>query len=74
MLNISLKNQVSSMIIILVNLTPHIIRQVVSLKELIHVVSSYIKYQSVMMTIKSRGFYFVRAHDLLIKVIVFIVI
>jgi hypothetical protein len=47
------------------------IRQVMPLKKLIHVINPHIKDPRVMMTVESGDFYFVRAHDSLIKVIVF---
>jgi hypothetical protein len=47
----------------------HIIKQVMPLKKLIYVTNPHIKYPKVMMTVKTEGFYFVKAYDSLIKVI-----
>jgi hypothetical protein len=41
-----------------------------SLKELIKVMNPHIKGPGIMMIVKSKSFYFVKAHELLIKVIV----
>ena len=37
-----------------------------ALKEVIHVTNQHVKNSRVMMTVKSRGFYFVKAHEMIV--------